>query len=308
MSTSDPSETVLTGILFASLGFFGVCATVRQYRALGRHATLPPRPSAGDGVPPGEVIEPSCQPPALPVGRVPVWFYHPLDLVGAGFIFLIFSLLSLASLRVPQSARETMDPGVLLSNIGFQFFMAGMVVAVVTWRAGLVKWLGLRWRSWPWMVLIAPCAVLTMWALFAMLEFSGYMKWMESLGVETMQDTVKLLQKSKDPLVLGLMAFTAVIAAPVCEEIVFRGYFYPVLKRFSGAWPAAVCSALVFSAAHGSLAALLPLFVFGLLVVLIYEKTGSLWAPVSVHFCFNGATVLLQLAARHFNLPLEGAP
>lgn len=157
-------------------------------------------------------------------------------------------------------------------------------------------------------LLIAPCAVLAMWAFSAGLEFSGYVKWMESLGVETMQDTVKLLQESKDPLILGLMAFAAVVAAPLCEEIVFRGYFYPVMKHYSGAWPAAICSALVFAAAHGSLTALLPLFVFGLLLVFIYERTGSLWAPVSVHFCFNGATVLVQFAARHFNIPLEGAP
>ena len=103
-------------------------------------------------------------------------------------------------------------------------------------------------------------------------------------------------------------ASSAVVAAPLCEEIVFRGYFYPVLKRFSGAWPAAICSAIVFGAAHGQLTALLPLFIFGLLLVFIYEKTGSIWAPMAVHFCFNSATVLVQIAARHFDIPLQPAP
>ena len=54
---------------------------------------------------------------------------------------------------------------------------------------------------------------------------------MESLGAETTQDTVKLLRETNDPLVLGLMAFAAVVAAPLCEEIVFRGYLYPVLRN-----------------------------------------------------------------------------
>jgi hypothetical protein len=131
---------------------------------------------------------------------------------------------------------------------------------------------------------------------------------MESLGVETVQDTVMLLQKSEDPLVLGLMAFAAVVAAPLCEEIVFRGYFYPVLKRFAGVWPAALCSALVFASAHGNLTAMLPLLIFGILLVWIYEKTGSLWAPIAVHFCFNGATVMVQLAARYYEIPIPPAP
>jgi membrane protease YdiL (CAAX protease family) len=56
------------------------------------------------------------------------------------------------------------------------------------------------------------------------------------------------------------------------------------------------------------LSALLPLFLFGLLLVWIYERTGSLWAPIAVHFCFNSATVTVQMAARYFNIPLDAAP
>ena len=147
-----------------------------------------------------------------------------------------------------------------------------------------------------------------MWAVFGGLQLSGYMEWMQSLGVETVQDTVKLLQQSEDPLILGLMALAAVVAAPLCEEIVFRGYFYPVMKRFAGVRPAALCSALVFASAHGNLAALLPLWIFGVVLVLVYEKTGSLWAPVAVHCCFNSATVVAQIAIRYYHLPLDGPP
>jgi hypothetical protein len=175
-------------------------------------------------------------------------------------------------------------------------------------RIGLVSWLGLRWTSWPWVLLLAPGSVLVMWLVFGGLQVSGYVKWMESLGLETVQDTVKLLQQSEDPQVLGLMAFAAVIAAPLCEEVVFRGYFYPVMKRFAGMPAAAACSALVFAAAHGNVTALLPLFIFGVLLVVLYEKTGSLWAPVATHFCFNSATVLVQLAVRYHGIPITAAP
>lgn len=157
------------------------------------------------------------------------------------------------------------------------------------------------------MFLIAPGTVLGVWGVLGALQAMGYMQWIESLGVETVQDTVKLLQQSKDPRVVGLMIVAAVIAAPICEEIVFRGYLYPAAKKFAGPWVAGICSALIFSAAHGSLSALLPLFIFGCVLVFVYEKTGSLWSTIAIHFCFNGATVLIQLAVRYFEIPIPSA-
>ena len=147
-----------------------------------------------------------------------------------------------------------------------------------------------------------------MWLFFAGLQVVGLMEWIKSLGVETVQETVKLLQEADDPIVIGLMTFAAIVAAPLCEEIIFRGYLYPATKKFSGPWVAGICSALVFAAAHGNLAALLPLFVFGCLLVFLYEKTGSLWAPIGVHFLFNSATVMVEMIARHYPLPVDAAP
>ena len=229
-------------------------------------------------------------------------------MLGIGFVFAVFAYLVLGSLQVARDVMPELTPADLLVAIGFQFFIAGAVAMIVLRRVSLAAWLGLRWAEWPWVFLIAPGAVVFMWMIFGGLQFSGYMQWMESLGVETVQNTVKLLQESANPVVLGLMAFAAVIAAPLCEEIVFRGYFYPVMKKFAGAWPAAICSALVFGSAHGSLTALLPLVIFGGVLVFVYEKTGSLWAPIAVHFCFNAATVIVQMAARYFDIPLDAAP
>ncbi len=245
-------------------------------------------------------------PPRLPRGKVPVWFYQPVDLLGAALVFGIFGGLSLAGAGVAEDGVSRLNAQTMWFNIGFQFLIAGMVAAtVILRRVGLASWLGLRWQGWPWMFLIAPGTVVFMWLVFGGLQISGYVKWMESLGVETVQDTVKLLQESSDPQVLGLMAFAAVVAAPLCEEIVFRGYFYPVLKKFAGMPVALVCSSLVFAAAHGNLTALLPLFLFGGVLVYLYEKSGSLWLPVAAHFCFNGATVLVQLALRYHAIPLQ---
>ena len=304
---NDPTEMVLTGGFALALGLFVIAALVRVLAV--RRSRLRPDPPETDGVFPYSAPGLEAVPPPLPPGgRVAVWFYRPLDLAGAGFVFLVFTWLFLGSIAASPARETAISPDVLLVNIGFQFVMAGMVAVAVLTRVSPDAWAGLRWRGWPRVFLIAPGAVFLMWLVFGGLQLSGYVKWMESLGVKTVQDTVLLLQNSNDPLVLGLMVFAAVIVAPLCEEIVFRGYFYPVLKKFAGVWPAAFCSALVFAAAHGNLTALLPLFLFGGLLVFIYEKTGSLWAPIAVHFCFNTATVAVQAAARYYEIPIQPAP
>lgn len=243
-------------------------------------------------------------PPVLPVGKVAVWIYRPLDILGMAVIAGVFYLLSVGN-AVAAEGKEpvSMSVGIVLFSIMFLFLMAAVSVAIVIRRMGPVRWLGLRWKEWPWVLLIAPGTVVCMWVFFAGLQGLGYMDLMERLGVEKVQETVELFQKGKDPAVLILMAFAAVIVAPICEEVVFRGYLYPAAKRYAGPWVAAVCTALMFSAAHGNMAALLPLFVFGLVLVALYEFTGSIWAPVAAHFLFNAATVAVQMLVRVYGLP-----
>jgi len=289
---SDPTAIVLSSGFAAALGIFVAAAAIFRPKDAG----FANDPADGSACPPNFRQH---------LGKVPVWFYDHVDLVGAAFVFMVYAGLVLSAVGAEKAPTSEVNPTVLGVNIGFQFVMAGVISVFALRKVHPATWLGLKWREWPCVILIAPCCVLRMWGVFGGLQGSGYLKWMESLGVETVQDTVQLLRDSSDPVILGLMAFAAVVAAPVCEEIVFRGFFYPVLKRFSGAWPSAICSAIVFSGAHGSLTAFLPLFLFGLLLVLVYEKTGSIWAPMSVHFCFNGATVVIQLAMRIYDFPIE---
>ena len=317
----NPTAPVLTAAFAIALGIFIVAALVRWWRKSAAPAAVseplqdPAHPQefpilspANDPGNPYQVPAapaPPPPPPPVPTG-VPTWLYRKLDFIGAGLLFVIFGGLSLANTAV-DPAKISFTPQVLLGSIIFHLTLGILAVVAVGFRVHPVTWLGLRWRHWPWVFLIAPATVLAMWLVFGGLQAIGYMDWMESLGVEATQDSVKLLQTATDPMVLVLMAIAAVLVAPVCEEIVFRGYLYPVAKKYAGTWTAAICSGLVFAAAHGSLAALLPLFIFGIVLALLYEKTGSIWAPMAVHFCFNGATVGIQFLARQFPHLLDQA-
>jgi membrane protease YdiL (CAAX protease family) len=304
----DPTEIVLTTCFLAALGIFASTALVRHFRGKNAEpaATIPPVPGNEDS--PYQAPVSSQLPPPLPVGQVPTGFYRPFDLLGIGLIYVIFFGLVIGSVRASETKELVLNPTNLITSIGFQFIIAGIVTMLVIKRIRPVDWLGLRWKSWPWVFLIAPATVLAMWILILGLQAAGYMRWIESLGVESIQEAVKLLQTATDPVILGLMAFAAVIVAPLCEEIVFRGYLYPAAKKFAGPWAAGVFSALIFASAHSNLSALPLLFILGLVLVFIYEKTGSLWAPIAVHFCFNGATVAVQMAARFLELPIEPMP
>lgn len=239
--------------------------------------------------------------PAAPLGRfrVPVSYYRLIDLPLIGLVFLVYFALTAMPGGEEVPLEKKFGPEVLVASIFFQLLLMGMVAAFVLWRVKLTEWLGLRWKMWPLAFAIAPLTVFFMWCLMGALHLAGWNGWLErSLGIDSMQEAVKLLQEAKDPLVIILMAIAAVIVAPLAEEVIFRGYLYPAAKRFCGPAGAILFSSLVFAAAHGNVVALLPLFALAVILCLLYEFTGSIWACISVHFLFNAATVSIQLLAR----------
>lgn len=92
---------------------------------------------------------------------------------------------------------------------------------------------------------------------------------------------------------LWLLALT-VLAAPLCEEFIFRGLIFGGLRRSMGAWPAIFGSAAIFAVVHPPLA-MLPVFMVGIVAGLAYERSKVLLAPMLVHAIYNAAVVASQL-------------
>lgn len=109
------------------------------------------------------------------------------------------------------------------------------------------------------------------------------------------QEAVKLFLTSPD---LGLriaLVVSAVIVAPLAEELLFRGFLYPAIKRFTDPVFAMLCSGLLFAAVHNNLPALIPLFILGIAFAAVYEYSGSLWTPIWMHAMFNFCSIVLML-------------
>ena len=86
------------------------------------------------------------------------------------------------------------------------------------------------------------------------------------------------------------------IAAPVSEEVCFRGMLFGGLRERLPRLAAALISGLVFGGLHAltGVTAVPPLIVFGFLLALLYEKTGSIVPGILLHMLNNSVALLGQ--------------
>ena len=109
------------------------------------------------------------------------------------------------------------------------------------------------------------------------------------------QSTVEVLETSKSPLVKFALSITAVVVAPLAEEILFRGFLFGVIKRYTDTYFAALVSALLFASVHMHVGFFLPLFALGVIFAMAYEATGCLLVSILMHALFNGVEVVSML-------------
>jgi hypothetical protein len=102
-----------------------------------------------------------------------------------------------------------------------------------------------------------------------------------------LQSSVQLLQETQAPIQLIYFGLIAVVAAPIVEEILFRGILYPYLKKVGHPGIALISTSVLFAATHANVTAFLPLVVLAMLLVLLYEMTNDLLAPILAHSLFN---------------------
>jgi membrane protease YdiL (CAAX protease family) len=86
----------------------------------------------------------------------------------------------------------------------------------------------------------------------------------------------------------------AVVAAPLCEEFIFRGLLFGGLRRSMGFLPAAALSAGLFAIVHPPVS-IVPVFLLGLCTAFAYERGKGLLAPMLVHAVYNAAVLGFQM-------------
>ncbi len=112
------------------------------------------------------------------------------------------------------------------------------------------------------------------------------------LNVQTNDQLI--LQESKvAPLTTYATLFAAVVIAPFCEEVFFRGFVFPGLRRGMSVGWAILVSSLLFATAHADPGSFPVLFVIGLALAFLRWRTRSLWPSILLHMLNNGIAALV---------------
>lgn len=276
-------------------------ASPRAYARPGYWAT-PPQPQAPDwpstvvptypvapGFPPGP---PAADSDKIGPNRVP-WRFWDVLIAASPFVFILLLTLiaHFASTTATSTTTETpVSTRVLVANTVVGIVVYGVILLLIwafTVRKYRVRWsaLGLRRPPGLYWALVLP--ILVGMYLAAGLVSAIVVKLFYGGKAENPQ--VKDITGGGDfswmKLVLALI--TASIAAPIVEELFFRGMLYGWLRTRWSAVGGVVLSAAIFSGAHAIPLILASIFVVGVTLAIVYERTKSTLATMALHSLFN---------------------
>lgn len=187
----------------------------------------------------------------------------------------------------------------------------GLIMRASSWHSAvLITQLTIIWqrRIWsPWPINTAALkpvrivgeSLIACLAAYPLLEIVSrswivLLKLSQQLSTPT-QKTVDFLNHATSMQQVVVMAFFAVLIAPVNEELFFRAGLYRFLKSRVPAKYALIAVNVLFALAHANLLTLLPLFLLGVLLTRLYERTGNIAPSILFHALFNLTNVVLIL-------------
>ena len=240
---------------------------------------------------------------------VPVWNGRDLlELAGClclGMVVLVLAVRAAKSLLTlylgwPDLTADPVYRGmaqILMTNL-LNGLVLLFIYRTITVRYRSPFWSSLKWRG-PKAVPASRFLALGFLLAFAMGALSSRIPGIEDLPVSG------LLQHVQTAVFLSV---TAIAVAPLVEEVVFRGFIFPVLERRWGPVAAVLLTALMFTSLHipqlwGSWMAVSLILLVGLVLSLVRALTGALLPAFLLHLAYNTTLCLLSLLA----LALEGS-
>jgi membrane protease YdiL (CAAX protease family) len=232
-------------------------------------------------------------------------------------LFIWFLVVPLAIMASTKKLPElTAWESALLNNA---FFCIGGIIAMIVIihivRVHFVRKLdgfGLNFKTLHRDFPAAVINLLTAWPLITVMFVLTIRLGELTVGPDfKMPEHESLEQLTKYPqLPLKIMIIcSAVIVAPLFEEMLFRGLIQTMLRGFISrlpvcrdlpneslkAWLAIVITSAMFAIIHASPAHWPALFMLSICLGYSYEKSGSLLRPIFIHLLFNAMSVIAAL-------------
>jgi len=187
-------------------------------------------------------------------------------------------------------------------NAGLAVSLGELLLLLPVWWLAVRKygvgWQALGLRRFEGTAVALGCGLM----VFSTLFNAVYGLILAQFGLRAQADLVPLLSELSSPWYFWI---GAVVVAPIVEEIFFRGFVFGGLRPHYGWKKAALISSALFAVIHLQPAAVVPIFLLGLVFALLYERSGSIWPAILMHVSSNalalGAAYLMMWAQA--NLP-----
>lgn len=235
--------------------------------------------------------------------RLPRSPWSGRDLAGAlGLLLLGYALvvvvISIVAVNIGDPEVDSSAAlAAAVATLGFSIWLGTIVLILATRKDLALEELG--FRPLRGMAMLWPLGV---WAA-GLLIVLVYSVAVALIGELTGNDLSRLAEGNPLPdteamtdtvwFVLGL---SVVVAAPLGEELFFRGLLFRAMQARWNVALAAVVSGLLFALVHFEVSVVLPFWGIGILFALSYYWSGSLWTPVIAHAIFNGVSFIATLA------------
>ena len=222
------------------------------------------------------------------VGRAAAASYlgaNALTYVAAGVAHLVTG----RKILTPAAADPYLIVGnALVLHVAILVLAAGFAFV----KGGSLRTMGFTLRKWPagvvhgvlgYAAIIPVCVAASALVVWALSRF----------GVQSEPNPILPALEASQTWFRWVIVFTIAVFGPFTEEVFFRGFLYPALKRRLSVAAAILLNAVIFALVHASLTDFLPILVLGAAMAFLFEKTRSLVSCTVFHVCHNSLQMVL---------------
>ncbi len=231
-------------------------------------------------------------------------FYLPFAMLffALGVVPMVSSFVSELMGDLPDWQEHFQSNLVYL--IGELIAIAIMIVIVVFCFPRRLRGFGFKIKSIPSDFFAASINLLSVWPLIMaatlLTLYFGEMFWGRDYQMQRHEQLKVITENPQLPLQI-LIVVTAIVIAPLLEEMLFRGLFQTMIRSYleefmNGAWLSIIITSVLFMSAHADYSHWPALFVLSICLGYSYEKSGSLSRPIIIHAIFNALSIISVLS------------
>lgn len=219
----------------------------------------------------------------------PIW-------VVIGFITASFlSSIILMLLPIIGINPDAINPAVLNSTVAAVMYVLTLLIVIgLPWlikhKKTTLEDVGLD-KLMSWLDIIITPVSLVIYLILTLLITLLATQLFPWFDVQQVQDTGFSQLNQRYEYILAFV--TLVVVAPIAEETLFRGYLYGKLRKIIPFWVAILITSLLFGLAHGVWNVGVDTFALSIVMCLLREVTGGIWASILLHMTKNGIAFYL---------------